>query len=68
MHHRFSPFDRSKPTLSGGAAAALPPSTASEEAAIDRRLNDLREMTFQAEPIRRLLDTGPPPALVDIAA
>jgi hypothetical protein len=68
MHHRISSYDRNKPILCGGAAAALPPPTITEETAIDRRLNELREMTLQVQPIRRLLDTGPPPSPACLAA
>jgi hypothetical protein len=68
MHHRSSKVDRNKPTLRGGAAIALPPPAAAEETAIDRRLNELREMTFRVQPVRRLLDTGPPSTPLCVAA
>lgn len=62
MHHRFPVrgiYGPVKPKLIGGGAAMAVPIT-SAELAIDRQLEGLRELAFQVEPIRRLLDTGPP--------
>ncbi len=66
--HRFSAFNRNKPQLSGGAALSLPSSPPTAEMAIDRRLEELREMALQVEPIRQPLDTGPPRQPVCLAA
>lgn len=68
MHHRFAIFNRNKPKSSGGAAAEWPHPPTPAAMAIDRRLDELGDMTFQAEPIRRLLDTGPPQHSLCLAA
>lgn len=70
MHHRFATSDHNKPTLSGGAAAELPHPNPPDlvTMAIDRRMEQLRDMTIEAEPIRRLLDTGPPQQPLCLAA
>lgn len=62
MHHRFPIRDLhtpGKPKLSGGAAAVMVPMPEADQA-IDRRLEELRELALQTKPLRRFLETGPP--------
>ncbi len=66
--HRFSAFHRNRPQLTGGAALSLPSLPSSAETAIDRHLDELREIAREVEPIHQPLDTGPPRQPVRLAA